>query len=194
MTRGRVLLVLAAFAGPALAAVPEPDAYRLDHYREPVPDTLHGARVVSAAELAALIQAEQPVLIDVLPAPAAPADARPGLPRMPVPHRDIPGSHWLADTGRGALAPSMEAWFRARLRQISGARLDSTLVFYCLSQCWMSWNAARRAVSYGYTKVVWFPGGADGWEASGHALAPAPAPERAPRDVHSSLSAVPAMP
>jgi rhodanese-related sulfurtransferase len=30
----------------------------------------------------------------------------------------------------------------------------------------MSWNAARRAVEWGYSNVVWFPGGTDAWEAA----------------------------
>ena len=28
----------------------------------------------------------------------------------------------------------------------------------------MSWNAAKRAVEWGYSSVVWYPLGADGWE------------------------------
>ena len=34
----------------------------------------------------------------------------------------------------------------------------------------MSWNAAKRAIGYGYTDVTWFPGGTDGWAAAGHEL------------------------
>ncbi len=172
-----VLAPLAMLAPPALAGVPEPDTYRMDHYRDPVPDTLRGARVMHTAELAAFIKTGHPVLIDVLPAPAPPADQRPGLPRMPLPHRDLPKSQWLADTGRGALAPQTEAWFRAALHADTGGDLAKPLVFYCLSQCWMSWNAARRAVSYGYTAVIWYPDGADGWEKAGLPTGPAtPAP------------------
>jgi len=97
-----VLIVLFASAPLALAAVPEPEGYRMDHYRGPVPDTVQGATVVHTAALPALIAQRHPVLIDVLPAPEPPGDSRPGLPRMPLPHKDIPGSIWLADVGRGA--------------------------------------------------------------------------------------------
>ena len=38
------------------------------------------------------------------------------------------------------------------------------LVIYCLADCWMSWNAAKRALAYGYTNVAWYPDGTDGWE------------------------------
>jgi PQQ-dependent catabolism-associated CXXCW motif protein len=33
-----------------------------------------------------------------------------------------------------------------------------------MTDCWMSWNAAKRAVEWGYSSVIWYPAGADGWE------------------------------
>jgi rhodanese-related sulfurtransferase len=27
----------------------------------------------------------------------------------------------------------------------------------------MSWNAAKRILSYGYSNVAWYPDGTDGW-------------------------------
>ena len=36
----------------------------------------------------------------------------------------------------------------------------------------MSWNAARRAVAWGYDSVIWYPDGTDEWEAAGLPLAP----------------------
>jgi hypothetical protein len=30
------------------------------------------------------------------------------------------------------------------------------LCFYCLADCWMSWNAAKRALSLGYSNVAWY--------------------------------------
>jgi PQQ-dependent catabolism-associated CXXCW motif protein len=41
------------------------------------------------------------------------------------------------------------------------------VVLYCLADCWMSWNAARRALLLGYSDVVWYPDGTDGWRAAG---------------------------
>ena len=161
-------LVLLAFC---LAAAPEPAGFRMDHYRGDVPDTLQGAKVVHTAELARLLASEHPVLIDVLPAPAPPADARPGLPRLPLPHRDILGSVWLPEIGRGALSPELEARFRARLAKLTGGHPTAPLVFYCLKQCWMSWNAAKRAVLLGYARVLWYPDGLDGWQEAGLPLA-----------------------
>jgi PQQ-dependent catabolism-associated CXXCW motif protein len=167
--------VLASHA--VFAAVPEPSGYRLDHYRGAVPKTLHGAAVMHTAALVRFIAAHHPILIDVLPAPVPPPDARPGLPRMPVPHSDLPGSVWLPETGRGVLPPALETKFQARLAALTGHAKSAPMVFYCLSSCWMSWNAAKRAVGYGYTGVIWYPDGADGWHGSGGSLSvntPAP--------------------
>jgi PQQ-dependent catabolism-associated CXXCW motif protein len=154
-------------ATPVQAATPEPAGFRMDHYRAPVPDTLRGAATLHSAALAQFIAARHPVLIDVLPAPAPPSDDRPALPRMQIPHQDLPGSVWLPDTGRGMLPPSLERDFKARLGALTGQDRSAPLVFYCLSSCWMSWNAAKRAVGYGYTQVIWYPDGADGWQQNG---------------------------
>ena len=40
-------------------------------------------------------------------------------------------------------------------------------MFYCLERCWMSWNAAKRAVAAGYAAVAWYPEGTDGWQDAG---------------------------
>jgi PQQ-dependent catabolism-associated CXXCW motif protein len=167
MKRLFLAAVLAATA-PCQAAVTEPDGYRLDHYRAPVPETVRGAKVVHTAGLPALIASLHPVLIDVLPAPAPPPDARPGLPRMPVSHADIPGSIWLPEVGRGAISADKDAWFAAKLGAATHGDKAMPVVFYCLSNCWMSWNATKRAVGYGYSQAYWYPEGADGWEAAGH--------------------------
>ena len=164
----RAALALALVANaPAWAGVPEPSGYRMGDYRADIPDSLSGARVMHTADLDRLIRSQHPVLIDVLPAPMPPADSRPGLPRIPLPHKDVPGSVWLPDTGRGSLAPATDMWFRASLRSATGGAYSRPVVFYCLSRCWMSWNAAKRAVSYGYTQVIWYPDGADGWVTAG---------------------------
>jgi rhodanese-related sulfurtransferase len=44
----------------------------------------------------------------------------------------------------------------------------------------MSWNAAKRALSLGYSNVAWYRDGTDGWSASGLPLenaTPEPRPD-----------------
>ena len=171
MTRAGLALsaVVLCAASTAWGGTAEPNGYRMDHYRGAVPDTVRGGSVVHTPDLPALLARLHPVLIDVLPAPPPPVDPRPGLPRMPVPNHDLPGSIWLPDVGRGALSPQTETWFATRLQAATNGDRTRPVVFYCLSNCWMSWNATRRAVGLGYTHAIWYPEGADGWAAAGQA-------------------------
>lgn len=180
-TSRSLLLALAAvcLAAPAAwaeqhstapAEVAEPADYRMDDYRAPVPKTLRGARVVDTETAAALREKEGAVFIDVYPQAPKP----PGLPanaiwRTPK-HSSIEGATWLPNVGYGKLAAAPEAYLRSNLQRLTGGRTDKTVVFFCLRDCWMSWNAAKRAIEWGYSKVVWFPDGADGWQELGLAI------------------------
>ena len=163
-----VLLCAAGDANPP----PEPSGYRMDDYRAPTPATLHGASVLSNEEARGVWEKHNAVFIDVLPQPPRPM----GLPAStiwrPKQRDDIPGSVWLPDTGYGALAPVMADYFERELQRATGGRHDQLIVFYCLASCWMSWNAARRALAIAYTNVAWYPEGTDGWAAQGLPLEP----------------------
>jgi PQQ-dependent catabolism-associated CXXCW motif protein len=80
---------------------------------------------------------------------------------------NIPGSIWLPDTGYGALASSTERYLRDGLAHVTQRDQSRWLVVYCQKDCWMSWNAAKRALTMGYKNVAWYPDGTDGWQASG---------------------------
>ncbi len=164
----RWLLALALIAGEA--AAPEPPTFRLDHYNAPVPETLKGATVLHTQALMAFIAKARPFLVDVLPAPRRPDGMAPGSPWLPLPHMDIPHSVWLPDFGRGALDPAEQARLVARLQGVTITRGDPPIVFYCRANCWMSWNAAKRAVQLGYHHVIWYPDGIEGWQANGGKL------------------------
>ena len=160
--------------------MPEPDGYRLTDFRAPVPATLSGAEVLSTEQLQALIQTEAPLLIDVMPAPRKPRETSLWI----SPKRDnIPGSHWLANTGYGELSDEFANFFEQELMMLTGGNPGRRLVFYCEADCWMSWNAAKRALALGYQNVAWYPRGTDGWKAAGLPLnksEPAPMPDFIP--------------
>ncbi len=161
------------------ADVPEPDGYRTADYRSPTPNSLKGARTVSTGDAEAMWRSGSAIFIDVMPHPPRPAGLPPGTIWREKPRSNIPGSVWLPDTGYGALAPATEEYFRAGLELATGRDHTRVLVFYCLLDCWMSWNAAKRAISIGYSNVVWYPEGTDGWQIAGLALEdakPAPRP------------------
>ena len=164
----RRLLLATLLAAAAPLPVPVPEGYRLDNYRAPVPDTVPGGTVVHVAEVQALIATGTATLIDVLPAPRRPETMRPGIPWLPTPHRTLAGALWWPEIGRGALPPSTEARLHQRLTEMVGERL---VVFFCLPECWMSWNATRRAAAMGF-RAAWFPEGTEGWQAAGLDLVP----------------------
>ncbi|OYV34321.1 MAG: rhodanese [Rhodospirillales bacterium 20-64-7] len=173
MTRGRAaLLACALLVGGAAQPVSEPAGYRMEHYRAPTPETLKGATVVDTEQAHVLWEKRQAAFIDVLPRAPRPPNLPAGTIWRAKPRSDIPGSIWLPDTGYGALAPVMEAYFERGLAQASGGDRAYTLVFYCKAECWMSWNAAKRAMALGYTHVTWYPSGTDGWRAHGFPLEP----------------------
>jgi PQQ-dependent catabolism-associated CXXCW motif protein len=162
-----ILALSGASASGEDAAVLEPDAYRTQDYRAPTPNTLKGARVVTTSEAAAIWRAGHAAFVDVLPRPPRPAGLPAGTIWRDKPRMNIPGSIWLPDTGYGELAAATKDYLRAGLAQITGGDRTKTLVVYCLKDCWMSWNAAKRALAMGYANVVWFPDGTDGWEQAG---------------------------
>jgi PQQ-dependent catabolism-associated CXXCW motif protein len=160
------LLGLIAYASVALAQVPEPSGYRIDHYKAPTPATVAGGKALDTSAAHKLWQAGGAVWIDVLAAPRRPANLPAQSVWMPLPRRDIPGSLWLPDIGLGTLSPKLERFFREHLDAATKGRHDMPVVFYCRADCWMSWNAAKRAASWGYRQVYWYRDGTDGWAAA----------------------------
>jgi PQQ-dependent catabolism-associated CXXCW motif protein len=158
---------------------PEPPGYRMSDYRGPTPTTLAGARVVSTAQAEALWKSGAAAFVDVLAHAPKPANLPPGTLWREKPRMDIPGSIWLPDTGYGRLATSTEAYLRSGLERVTKGDRAKLIVVYCLAECWMSWNAAKRALTMGHTNVAWYPQGTSGWEAAGlplQAAAPATDP------------------
>jgi PQQ-dependent catabolism-associated CXXCW motif protein len=156
-------------SGPAPVGVPppEPDSYRTDDYRKPVPLTLKGATALSSADAMKIWSEKTAVFIDVYPHPPKP----PGLPAGTIwrdtTHMSIEDAVWLPNVGYGVLSAEHDGYFRRNLEALTKGDKTKPLVFFCLKNCWMSWNAAKRALSYGYKNVSWFRDGSDGWQEIG---------------------------
>ncbi len=163
---GQGKLLQRASIDPDEPSIAEPDGYRMTDYRAPVPAGLKGARTVDVAGLQDLLASEDVLLIDVMPTQRKPEN-RPEGSIWRDPKRDtIKGAVWLANMGFGKLADSDEAAFKAELARLASAK-DRTIVMFCEPDCWMSWNAAKRLISYEYRNVVWFPGGTTAWREAG---------------------------
>jgi len=155
--------------------VPEPDGYRTDDYRSPVPKTLTGATVIGSDEADALLRGGKAVFVDVYPRAPKPPNLPQGTVWRDPTHMTIAGAHWLPNVGYGVLSPEFEDYFKTRLAALTGNDATRPVVFYCLKNCWMSWNAAKRALSWHYANVIWFAEGTDAWQEAGFDLVKAEA-------------------
>lgn len=162
----RAILVLVAiliFASPASSSDFDDDGYRINHYRAPVPDTLSGSTVVDNETAFRLWQEGQTIFVDVFPRPPRPKLPEGTIFRQP-PRFGIPDSIWLPNVGYGKLADVTLDYLRHHLDAQSEGDKDHQVLFFCLMDCWMSWNAAKRATEeLGYSRVFWYPEGTDGW-------------------------------
>lgn len=149
---------------------PEPEGYRMKDYRTVVPLTLKGARVVTDAQAMELYKAGQTLFIDVMPMIPKPPNLPEGTIWRDKPRKNIPDSVWLANVGYGRLPKEMMVFFQHHLHRLTDGQRDKPLLFYCQKECWMSWNAAKRALEFGYKSVAWYPLGTDGWVTVGGKL------------------------
>jgi len=125
-------------------------AYRTDEYHAPTPRAIPGGSVVTTYELSQMLARDpRPYVIDVLGG---------GV------HRTIPGAFWMAGAGAGDMTPVEEKRFVEAMGKFAGGNKNQPLVFFCVdSQCWLSYNAALRAIAAGYTNVMWYRGGVAAW-------------------------------
>ncbi len=166
------LLLAAPMPAPADGWIDEPGDYRMGDFRSPVPETLLDAAVLDDAAARAAWEAGA-LFIDVLPRPPKPANLPEGTIWIDRKRDSIPGARWLPNVGFGRLDPARDAYFRDALERLTEGDRERRVVFFCLIDCWMSWNAARRAIlDYGYENVAWYPDGSDGWSMAGNPLAP----------------------
>jgi rhodanese-related sulfurtransferase len=120
----------------------------------PTPNAIPGGRLVTTPELAQLLRdpSAQAMVFDVLGGPQHLPNAIPVVP---------------ASQG-GTFQDQTQREFGQFLQQATQGRNDRPMVFYCQStQCWMSYNAALRAINLGYTRVLWYRGGIEAWQQAG---------------------------
>jgi PQQ-dependent catabolism-associated CXXCW motif protein len=128
---------------------------RLQPYHAPTPLSIPGAQVLRTRELQAMLAgASAPILIDVL---------------SEAGHVTLAGAVWMSGAGRGTnFMDPVQSVLAQLLAKLSGGDKARAMVFVCAnSQCWLSYNAALRAVAAGYEKVYWYRGGIEAWTAAG---------------------------
>lgn len=144
--------------------------YRMGRYRAPVPVDIPGG--VTLDNIAAMNRyaSNDLLFIDVYPPKGLGPDPLAGHWVTNEIRETIPGATWLPEVGRGFLQPDALDYFTRNLARLTDEKLDTPIAFFCTSDCWQSWNAARRAITMGYSAVHWYPLGSDGWQESGEPL------------------------
>ena len=173
--RGKAIAAMLALFATGAQAAPGDDAlfgahgYRVAHYRAPVSRPPNGVGRIAPVAVALLRPDIDAILIDVLPAEGGHREAD-GRWRLARERPSIPGAHWFPEAGRGDLSPAIDRWFQEGLVRLTGGARDRMIITFCLADCWMGWNAARRLRALGYTNIWWLAEGTDGWRDLGRPL------------------------
>jgi PQQ-dependent catabolism-associated CXXCW motif protein len=118
----------------------------------PTPTSIPGGQVITTDRLLGLYQQGQQnglLVFHVL---------GPG-PTLPNAQNAAPASQ------AGSFDDQTQQQFGQYLQQVTQGNTGRPLVFYCLNtQCWMSYNAALRAIRMGYSQVYWYRGGIEAWQ------------------------------
>jgi len=125
-----------------------------------------GVTKVSATQLEKLLSSgDKPILIDVYGAIFREESLDfDGAWLVSSPRKNIPGSVWLPNVGKQELKIVVQEYFKNNLIGLTDDNKSKLLIIYCIEDCWMAWNAAKRAHEWGYTNVMWFREGIDGWK------------------------------
>jgi PQQ-dependent catabolism-associated CXXCW motif protein len=119
----------------------------------PTPNQIPGGQVITTKGLLPLIQggAGMPVLVlDVLGNPQG----------------QLPNAAQAAFAAQpGDFNDTVQQQFGQMLMQLTQGNKQIPIVTYCAGpQCWMSYNAALRAIALGYKNVLWYRGGVEAWQ------------------------------
>jgi PQQ-dependent catabolism-associated CXXCW motif protein len=149
----------------------DPDTgLRIHHYTDPVPDSVPGAVTLSTEGAYSLVTRGDVVLLDVISINDVRYDELDGSwPEFPE-RRHIEGSLWLPNVGFGRPAPDMLKYLIDTTKEATEGRLDQAIMVYCISDCWMGWNAVQHLARGGFSQVYWYPEGTDGWTAAGYSV------------------------
>lgn len=184
-----LLLVCLALPSLALPSVAHAESYRdiqkrkpdlfhretglrIARQRAPIPDDIPPPTERIEARKAASLLAGDAIALDVFGALQSRYDELDGTWLVGKERLSLPGAVWLPETGRGALAPDIRTYLKNNLERLTQGDRDRPLVVFCVSDCWMSWNASQHIAALGYRAIFWFALGTDGWVENGGELVP----------------------
>ncbi|WP_202798509.1 rhodanese-like domain-containing protein [Marinobacterium stanieri] len=152
--------------------------YRIGRYRSPTPERAEGGTRIDVQQLVRLQSSAKPapILLDVQP-----VSWQSGIFLQTRQRYNLPGSVWLPNVGLGELNERWTDYFQTHLQRITQGDKQRAIVVYCTADCWMSWNAVKRANQWGYQQLYWFAEGTDGWREAERKLVaaqPVPLPDK----------------
>ena len=120
----------------------------------PTPTRIPGGETITTDRVIGLIQqnlqGQQAALVFHVLGPG---------PRLPGAENAAPASQ------AGSFNDATQQEFARYLQQVTGGDKAKPMLFYCQNtQCWMSYNAALRAIAMGHTRVYWYRGGIEAWQ------------------------------
>lgn len=131
-----------------------PQAQLHREFHAPTPNSIPGGQLITTDRLLALYQQGQQnglLVFDVL-------GAGPGQ-MLPMAQNAVGAAQ------PGSFSDQTQQQFGQYLEQVTQGGKGRPMVFYCQGvQCWMSYNAALRAIHLGYTQVYWYRGGVEAWQ------------------------------
>lgn len=159
------ILLISACVVKAEEKLFDESGYRIAWLRSPTPQSVEGAQTLNVEQLEVQLRDDpSTVLLDVLPLTWM------GIWVEIEPHYSLPGAVWLPNVGRAELDPLWDGYLDQKLERLTGGDKRHPLVVFCRADCWYSWNAVRRLVRRGYSKIYWYRLGTDGWLEAGYRL------------------------
>lgn len=125
----------------------------------PTPSSIPGGQLITTKGVAELVQGRNVpfLLLDILGGPE----------KLPGAIAAVPAHQ------AGSFNDRTQSEFGGFLQQATKGNKQMPIVLYCQStQCWMSYNAALRAINMGYTNVLWYRGGIEAWKTAGFKAQP----------------------
>lgn len=121
----------------------------------PTPTRISGGLVITTGALYKLLRSgERVIMADVLGAPQI--------------IQGTAGTYSVPNYGQGgSFNDYIQQDLASGINQVTGGDASISMVFYCQgTYCWLSYNAALRAIAAGHRNVMWYRGGIEGWQAA----------------------------
>jgi PQQ-dependent catabolism-associated CXXCW motif protein len=128
--------------------------YRTARYRGPIGADPAPATCIALSAALTLEPGIDAIFIDVMPTAGGVRDPVIGGWTLAHSHRTIAGALWFAEVGRAPVDAQLWTAFVSHLCGIRREAPERPIVVFCLTDCWMSGNTARRLASQGVGNVL----------------------------------------